>query len=134
MMNRDYYMSRSWLCDRLRLSPRQSRALVPSAYGPCVSYNAVLALVNRSRRNAPCFGAVPSDLVTAAELASSPELASSGLTPSMLLGLTRRESPLNQPPHLRINKQTTRFPKAQFLGWLDERARAARKTGRTRYL
>lgn len=128
-------MSRDWLCRRLRLSPRQSYSLVRSGYGPCVSSDAVLSLVNKSRRNidAP-FDHVPSDILTADELAAMPELAQSGLTAKMILTFTRRENPNNRPPHIRPNKQTTRFVKSLFLEWLAERAKDAERTGRRRFV
>lgn len=128
-------MSREWLCSRLRLSPRQSYSLVRSGYGPCVSSDAVLSLVNKSRRNiAAPFAFVPSDIMTAEELAASPELAESGLTAKMILTFTRRENTDNQPPHIRPNKQTTRFVKSLFLDWLAERAKDAERTGRRRFV
>lgn len=131
----NYFMSRDWLCDRLRLSRRQSRTLVRSGYGPCVSANAVLSLVNSSRHNIPePFASVPSDIMKADELALEPELAESGITDRMLLTLTRREQPANRPPFLRLNKQTTRFVKSLFLAWLASRAASASKTGRSRFI
>lgn len=130
-----HFMSREWLCSRLRLSPRQSYSLVRSGYGPCVSSDAVLSLVNRSRRNiADPFLYVPSDIMTADELAATPELVESGLTSKQFLVFTRRENPNNRPPHLKINKQTTRFVKSLFLAWLAERARNAERTGRRRFV
>lgn len=130
-----HWMSRDWLCRRLRLSPRQSYSLVRSGYGPCVSSDAVLALVNKSRRNiAAPFDHVPCDILTAEELVQTPELAQSGLTPRMILVFTRRENPNNQPPFLRLNKQTTRFVKSLFLDWLSKRARNAERTGRRRFV
>ena len=129
------FMSREWLCRRLRLSPRQSYSLVRSGYGPCVSSDAVLSLVNRSRRNiASPFDHVPSDIMTAEELAVTPELAQSGLTAKMILTFTRRENADNRPPCIRVNKQTTRFVKSLFLDWLAERARDAERTGRRRFV
>ena len=128
-------MSREWLCRRLRISLRQSYSLVKSGYGPCVSSNAVLSLVNKSRKNihAP-FDHVPSDIMTAEELAKTPELVESGITPRMLLVFTRRENHNNRPPHIRPNKQTTRFVKSLFLDWLAERAGDAERTGRRRFV
>jgi len=130
-----HFMSREWLCRRLRLSPRQSYSLVRSGYGPCVSSDAVLSLVNRSRRNisAP-FSFVPSDILKADELAATPELAESGLTAKMILTFTRREKPGNRPPFLKVNKQTTRFVKSLFLDWLAQRAQEAKRTGRSRFI
>lgn len=134
-MNTDHFMRREWLCKRLRVSLRQSYSLVKSGYGPCVSYNAILSLVNRSRRNIPePFTYVPSDIMTAEELAATPELAESGITPHMLLVFTRRGNANNQPPHIRANKQTTRFVKFLFLAWLAERARSAKRTGRRSFI
>lgn len=128
-------MSRDWLCRRLRLSPRQSYSLVRSGYGPCVSSNAVLSLVNKSRRNiATPFDHVPCDILTAEELAQTPELAESGFAPRDFLVFTRRENPNNQPPFLHLNKQTTRFVKSLFLDWLAERAKDAERTGRRRFV
>lgn len=130
-----HWMSRDWLCRRLRLSPRQSYSLVRSGYGPCVSSDAVLALVNKSRRNiAAPFAYVPSDIMTADELAQTPELAESGFAPRDFLVFTRRENPNNQPPFLRLNKQTTRFVKSLFLDWLSKRAMDAERTGRRRFV
>ena len=128
-------MSRDWLCRRLRLSPRQSYSLVRSGYGPCVSSDAVLSLVNKSRRNiAAPFDHVPCDILTADELARTPELAESGFAPRDFLVFTRRENPNNQPPFLHLNKQTTRFVKSLFLNWLAERAKDAERTGRRRFV
>jgi hypothetical protein len=108
---------------------------VRSGYGPCVSSDAVLSLVNRSRRNiVEPFKCVPSDIMTADELAATPELAESGLTSKNFLVFTRRENPLNQPPYLHLNKQTTRFVKSLFLQWLADRARSAEITGRRRFV
>lgn len=130
-----HWMSRDWLCRRLRLSPRQSYSLVRSGYGPCVSSDAVLDLVNKSRRNiAAPFDYVPADIMTADELARTPELAESGLTSKNFLVFTRRENPNNQPPFLHLNKQTTRFVKSLFLNWLAERAMDAERTGRRRFV
>lgn len=131
----DHFMSREWLCGRLRVSLRQSYSLVKSGYGSCVSYNAILSLVNRSRRNiVEPFKCVPSDIMTADELAATPELAESGLTSHMILVFTRRENPNNRPPYIRANKQTTRFVKSLFLQWLADRARSAEITGRRRFV
>ena len=128
-------MSRDWLCHRLRLSPRQSYSLVRSGYGPCVSSDAVLSLVNKSRRNiAAPFDHVPCDILTADELAQTPELAESGFAPRDFLVFTRRENPNNQPPFLHLNKQTTRFVKSLFLDWLAQRAKDAERTGRRRFV
>lgn len=130
-----HWMSRDWLCRRLRLSPRQSYSLVRSGYGPCVSSDAVLSLVNKSRRNiATPFDHVPCDILTADELAQTPELAESGFAPRDFLVFTRRENPNNQPPFLHLNKQTTRFVKSLFLDWLAERAKDAERTGRRRFV
>lgn len=130
-----HWMSRDWLCRLLRLSPRQSYSLVRSGYGPCVSSDAVLDLVNKSRRNiAAPFDHVPADIMTADELARTPELAESGLTSKNFLVFTRRENPNNQPPFLHLNKQTTRFVKSLFLNWLAERAMDAERTGRRRFV
>lgn len=130
-----HWMSRDWLCRRLRLSPRQSYSLVRSGYGPCVSSDAVLSLVNKSRRNiATPFDHVPCDILTADELAQTPELAESGFAPRDFLVFTRRENPNNQPPFLHLNKQTTRFVKSLFLNWLAERAKDAERTGRRRFV
>lgn len=128
-----HWMRREWLCDRLRVSLRQSYRLVPSGYGARVSSEAVLSLVNRARRAVPePFADTPSDILTADELAKTPELAESGLTPRLLLAMTRRKRAESRPPHLRFNKQTTRFVRSRFLAWLDERAASARRTGRRR--
>jgi len=131
----DHFMSREWLCGRLRVSLRQSYSLVKSGYGSCVSYNAILSLVNRSRRNiVEPFKCVPSDIMTADELAATPELVDSGLTSRNFLVFTRRENPNNQCPYLHFNKQTTRFVNSLFLDWLDQRARDAERTGRRRFV
>lgn len=130
-----HWLSRDWLCRRLRLSPRQSYSLVRSGYGPCVSSDAVLSLVNKSRRNiATPFDHVPCDILTADELAQTPELAESGFAPRDFLVFTRRENPNNQPPFLHLNKQTTRFVKSLFLDWLAQRAKDAEHTGRRRFV
>lgn len=118
-----HWMSREWLCKRLRLSLRQSYSLVRPGYGPAISSDTILALINSSRRNiAEPFQYVPSDIVTAEELAQAEEIASTGITAHQLLVWTRRTKAV--PPHIRINKQTTRFVKSAFFKWLAERTAA----------
>ena len=116
------YLKRSFVCDRLRLSRWQSYQIVGSSYGPRISSDDVLAVLNRSRKGgiAPLtYPQFPHDLLTPEEL--SAELAESDISVRDLLNWTRRTKAV--PPHYRLNKCTIRFPRATFMAWLDERSK-----------
>ncbi len=77
-----------------------------------------MRLLNRTRRGIEQpFTFVPCDILTAQELADTPELAHSGLTAKRILAWTKRKR--NVCPHFRINSHTRRFPRGLFLAWLD---------------
>lgn len=114
------YLKRQFVCDRLRISRVQSYELVGSSYGPRISSDDVLAVLNRARRGMPDAVAwIPHDLLTPEEL--SAELAESDISVRDLLNWTRRTKAV--PPHYRFTKRTIRFPRAPFMAWLDERSR-----------
>ena len=72
---------------------RQSYRLLPSCYGAMISTDDMLDLINSARRQiAEPLADVPTDLMTAEELASVPELANSGVTAHKLLNWTRRRT------------------------------------------
>lgn len=113
-----WFLSRGWLCERLRLKRRQSFRILSSGRNGLISTADVVRLLNRTRRGIEQpFTFVPCDIVTAQELADSPELAHSGLTAKRILAWTKRKR--NVCPHFRINSHTRRFPRGLFLGWLD---------------
>jgi hypothetical protein len=113
-----HYISRADAMERLRLGLRASFRLLPSCRG-LVSTRDILELLNRSRHAlAEPLLEVPTDIMTAEELAAVPELAGSGITAKRLLLWTQRRA-VRIPPHFHINKHTVRFSKAAFLEWLD---------------
>lgn len=114
------YLKRQFVCDRLRISRCQSYEMVGSSYGPRISSDDVLSVLNRARRGMPDAVAwIPHDLLTPEEL--SAELAESDISVRDLLNWTRRTKAV--PPHYRFTKRTIRFPRAPFMAWLDERSR-----------
>ena len=116
------YLKRSVVCDRLRLSRWQSYQIVGSSYGSRISSDDVLAVLNRARRGMPnALEWIPHDLLTPEEL--SAELAESDISVRELLNWTRRTKPGAIPPHFHITRRTIRFPRAEFMAWLDARSR-----------
>ena len=116
-----YFLSRDLVRDRLRLELRTSFRICPSGRGALISTDDVIALLNRSRvRIADYITSIPTDLMTAGELAAVPELAESGLTEKKILLMTRRA--VKVPPHFRINSHCIRFSRKRFLDWLEGRA------------
>lgn len=114
------YLKRSFVCDRLRISRVQSYEMVGSSYGPRISSDDVLAVLNRARRGMPDAVAwIPHDLLTPEELAA--ELAESDISVKDLINWTRRTKAV--PPHFRLTRRTIRFPRAEFMSWLDARSR-----------
>lgn len=112
------FLSRELICDKLRLSKRQSYSIIGSSRGSCISSDDVLALLNRARRTieAP-FEYIP-QLMTADEMADM--LDGSGITAHNLLVWTRRTKDVA--PHIRLNKQTTRFSPTAMVSWLESRS------------
>lgn len=115
-----HYLKRKMICDRLRLSLGASYAIVGSAYGPLVSSDDVLHVLNRSRRATPePLAYIPSDILTPEELAA--ELAESGITEHDLINWIHRKK--NIAPHFRLTQKTIRFSRSIFFAWLDARSR-----------
>ena len=114
------YLKRQFVCDRLRLARVQSYEIVGSSYGPRISSDDVLAVLNRARRGMPnALEWIPHDLVTPEEL--SAELSESDISVRDLLNWTRRTKAV--PPHFRLTRRTIRFSRSQFMAWLDERSK-----------
>ena len=120
------YVSRDFARSRLRLGLRQSYRLLPSCYGALINTDAILELLNHSRRpfSDPVFD-IPTDLMTAEELASITEFADSGITAHKLLTWARRRT-AKIPPHFYFNRHAIRFSKSRFLAWLKERTHSSR--------
>jgi hypothetical protein len=98
----------------------QSYEIVGSAYGSRISSDEVIAVLNRAKRGMPdAVTWIPHDLLTPEEL--SAELAESDISVRDLLRWTRRTKAV--PPHFRFTKRTIRFPRAQFMAWLDARSK-----------
>ena len=113
------YLKRAFVCDRLRISRVQSYELVGSSYGPRISSDDVLAVLNRAKRGTDAVRFIPHDLLTPEEL--SAELSESDISVRDLLNWTRRTKSV--PPHYRFTKRTIRFSRSQFMAWLDSRSR-----------
>lgn len=112
-----FLVSRDFACDRLRLGLRQSYRVLPSDCGALISTDEILNLLNSSRRPyAEPLLHIPDDIMTADELATTPELASSGVTGKRLLAWTRRTKKIA--PHFRFNSHTIRFSRKRFIDWL----------------
>lgn len=115
-----HYLTRSDVCDRLRMSRWQSYQFVGPSYGPLINSDNLVALLNHYRRAIPKpLDYVPSDLRTAKELAA--ELNEPNITARDILNWTRRTKAM--PPHFRLSSRTILLSKRMFLEWLDERSR-----------
>ena len=117
------YLLRKTVCEKLRLSMPQSKRIVGSSYGERISSDAVLDVLNRSRRaiEEP-VREIPSDLMTPDETAS--HFAESEITTRELRAWIHRVK--NVPPHFRLNKHTVRFSARLLDGWLADRSRIRR--------
>lgn len=115
-----HYLTRSDVCDRLRMSRWQSYQFVGPSYGPLINSDNLVTLLNHYRRAIPKpLDYVPSDLRTAEELAA--ELNEPNITARDILNWTRRTKAM--PPHFRLSRRTILLSKRMFLEWLDERSR-----------
>lgn len=114
-----HYVSRKNAMEWLRLGESQSYRLLKSCYGSLINSDAIINLLNKSRRYiTETILDIPHDLMKAEELVAIPELADSGLTARKLLNWTQHRHK-KVPPHFRFNQLTVRFSKSLFLKWLD---------------
>ena len=116
-------LSRSFICERLRISEWQSHRLLGKADMRGKIFNTtVLDVLRRSAVNGqPVANGIPADLLTLGALAT--EL---GVERRWLHGLIK--SRRQRPPHFRLNKMVVLFTRADFTRWLDEKARKRRRT------
>ena len=114
-----HLLNREWLRDRLRLRRSASYRLIGGTATALINSDAVLTLLNRSRRGPqPVLAEIPSDICTAEELiAAIPSLAECGVTPALLLAWTHRTK--NPPPHFVLTSKIRRFRRSQFTEWLE---------------
>lgn len=114
-----HFLNREWLRSRLRLRRSASYRLIGGTATALINSDAVLTLLNRSRRGPqPVLAEIPSDICTAEELiAAIPSLAECGVTPALLLAWTHRTK--NPPPHFVLTSKIRRFRRSQFSAWLD---------------
>lgn len=113
------YLTRQFVCDRLRISHWQSYQIVGSSYGPRINSDDVLEILNNARRGiAERLQWIPHDLLTADEL--SAELSESDISARELLTWTHRTKSI--PPHFRLSRRTILFPRQAFMAWLDARS------------
>lgn len=120
------YLERSLVCERLRIAPSTSYKVVGTSYGPRISSDDVLDLLNRSRNaTQEILCDIPSDLMTPAEIVALPELDGSGIREHDVKNWTKRLR--NPVPCFRLNKQTRRIRRSSFLRWLDETSRIRRR-------
>lgn len=110
-----HFVSREWMCERLRVSKWSSYGLIRPSRLHLVNTDDILSLLNRARRSQKELDFIPSDLLTADEVER--EL---GIPSRKLAAWTRRRK--NPPPHFRINKQITRYPLGPLSKWLERRA------------
>ncbi len=119
------YLRRQTICDRLRLSVRQSYRIVGSSYGERISSDAVVNVLNRARRAMPDpLDYIPSDLMTPEETVT--RFAESEITKRELSAWTRRTK--NVVPHFRLNSHTIRFSASRLERWLESRSRVRRRS------
>jgi len=110
-----HFISREFVCDRLKVSRWASYKLVPPTSIHLISSDDVIALLNGSRRaHEPEVDFIPSDVITAEEAESR-----FGIPAKKLMRWTRRSTRVA--PHFRINKQTTRFRADTLEKWLERR-------------
>jgi len=123
----NYFFDRSFLIERLRLNLRQSYRLIRPSRNGLVSSDEIVRLLNRSRRGIDePYTFVPSDIMTADEIISMPELAQSGITLRKLRAWSRRTR--NIVPHFRLNSHTIRYPMGLFVGWLAKNSKVERRS------
>lgn len=121
-----HYVSRKNAMEWLRLGESQSYRLLRSCYGSLINSDAIINLLNRSRRHiSETILDIPHDLMRADELVAIPELADSGLTARKLLNWTQIRHK-KVPPHFYFNRHAVRFSKSLFLKWLDTLAAQGR--------
>ena len=113
-----HLMSRDWLRSRLRLNRSASYRLIGGTRTALINSDAVLTLLNRSRRGPqPVLTDIPSDIMTSEEIvAAIPDLAAAGITSGNIVTWTRRKK--NPPPFFLLTQQLRRFSLAQFSSWL----------------
>ncbi len=115
-----HYLTRSDVCDRLRMSRWQSYQFVGPSYGPLINSDNIVALLNHYRRAIPePLDYTPSDLRTPEELAA--ELGEPNITARVIRNWTRRTKAM--PPHFRLSRRTILLSKWMFLEWLEARSR-----------
>lgn len=115
-----HYLTRQFVCDRLKLSHWQSYQIVGASYGPRINSDDVLRLLNSASRALPePLTWIPHDLLKPEELAG--ELAESDISVHELGLWVRRTK--NCPPHFRFTRRTIRFSRSLFMAWLDARSR-----------
>lgn len=114
-----HLLKREFVQNRLRLRRSASYRLIGGTTTALINSDAVLTLLNRSRRGPqPVLAEIPSDICTAEELiAAIPSLAECGVTPALLLAWTHRTK--NPPPHFVLTSKIRRFRRSQFSVWLD---------------
>jgi len=119
------YLRRQTICDRLRLSLRQSYRIVGSSYGERIASDDVIGVLNRSRRAIPePLDFIPSDLMTPAETAT--RFSESEITERELFAWTHRTKDVV--PHFRLNSHTIRFSASRLEDWLGTRSRVRRRS------
>lgn len=112
-----HYVTRQFVCERLKLSLWTSYRFVPANDVHRIRTDRVIDILNSSRRaNEKALDFIPSDILT-------PEQAEeeTGIPAKTLLTWTRRA--VKVPPHYRLNKQTTRFRRSSLAEWLERRSR-----------
>ena len=109
-----FYITRSFICDRLRISKWVSYDLFRATGIGRIPSDRVIDLLNGSRRaGEERLDYIPSDIVTADQLAEE-----TGIPAHSILVWTRRK--VKVPPHYRITNQTIRFRRSSFNAWLDK--------------
>lgn len=115
-----HFLSRDHVCERLRLTLRQSYRIVGSTYGKYISDEGVLDLLNNCRVQLDYASFIPNDLRTPDEMAEV--IDCDMICGKDLMNWTHRTRPSGIPPHYRLNSHTIRFPEREFMAWMKRRA------------
>lgn len=106
------FLGRELICERLRLTTRQSYRIVGSSRSGLIASDEIVRLLNRARRGiADPLSDIPSDLVRPEDIC-----ARTGVTFRQLRAWTRRIR--NVAPHFRLNGHTRRYSVSRFIQWL----------------
>lgn len=121
-----HLLTRELICERLRISRSACYRLLDASRMSLISSDKVCDLLNRSRQGEDMVTLIPSDLVTAEELAVmiAPELH--GITKTLRFVKLSSRHVRNPMPHFRLNSHVWRYRVSSVRKWLDDFAKKER--------